>query len=1092
MFDFTTLFPFQPFFMLPNDVLSIVGWFILMGILFFAIYKTWEPLSRSMTKKIALWVSLTILAVILPIIGGIKIEQSFVLPLPNLPNESTIPTLILFNAFAWELAAGFLGIFPAVILAIISSIVFGALDTHSIFTIVEVASMAFIFSYLVRQNFRTRLFRWARIPTIAAVFTSILAVPLVLLSQFLSVEGSFAIRFDYALTQFWQIVMVRGFELVIASIICNYFYFSHRSKWVRSRTLIPSPTERKIEIRFLVGTIPVILVVIFILIISSWFVAGNAATNMIETNLKSTAEITADSLPYFLDAGQNLLLHLAEPSLMNGSENLSATLSEKLRSVPFFRQLYVFNSDGDPLDGYPIRDIKQVRLTNEEVSGVQVALRGVSLQTYTAPPWPGEDTAQISFIVAIKDGEGKPIGVLFGRTDLNSNPFTQPAIEALYSATKNGGEGIILDEDKRILFHTVASSDILLNEYAGEIPEEASLFEDYTPQGTRQFVYYQPMVGRQWSVLVSAPATEAQQMALTIAFPLLIVLSILAVVMIAFLRFSIRPITNSVKNLSNQAKLIAQGNLNSPMPVKGVDEFGQLANAFEQMRLGLKDRLDELRNLLLASQGVAEHLKIQDAIKPVLQAAQTNDTLFVRVVLTKNVIPEHVNEPLYSIGIGEQSDGVLTLDKQMYEMLRYQNILLLPHYSRLRRLNTPAGMTPPGAVVGVALHHENEYYGVLWIAYRNPKSFTEEEVRFYSTLATQAAMAAANARLYTKAELGRERLEAVLKSTPEPVMVFDESDRLFLINQAALQLGGLLKTVEPNTPMDDLIENEELLSLLKNYASNRDTSREIQLSNNRFFYTTVSPVNTMDRMVGKVCILRDITHFKELDSLKSDIVATVSHDLRSPLTLMRGYATMLQMVGELNDQQRGYVGKIVGGVDSMSKLVNNLLDLGRIEAGIGLNVESVYPASIIEQVISQLQPQATQKNIKLSYHSEMLNDAKIEVDNALITQALFNLVENGIKYSSVNGKVEVFLAEKGDNILFEIQDHGVGIAPIDLPHLFDKFYRSGQRDSIRQRGTGLGLAIVKSIVDRHRGRIWVESKLGRGSSFFVELPKSQS
>ena len=104
------------------------------------------------------------------------------------------------------------------------------------------------------------------------------------------------------------------------------------------------------------------------------------------------------------------------------------------------------------------------------------------------------------------------------------------------------------------------------------------------------------------------------------------------------------------------------------------------------------------------------------------------------------------------------------------------------------------------------------------------------------------------------------------------------------------------------------------------------------LANSRVYFVSVSPVNAEGRPVGKVCVLQDITHYKELDKLKSDFVATVSHDLRSPLTLMRGYVTMLTMVGELNEQQKNYTRKIITGVENMTRLVNNLLDLGRIDA----------------------------------------------------------------------------------------------------------------------------------------------------------------
>jgi signal transduction histidine kinase len=248
-----------------------------------------------------------------------------------------------------------------------------------------------------------------------------------------------------------------------------------------------------------------------------------------------------------------------------------------------------------------------------------------------------------------------------------------------------------------------------------------------------------------------------------------------------------------------------------------------------------------------------------------------------------------------------------------------------------------------------------------------------------------------------------------------------------------------------------------------------------------------------DQRVGKVCVLRDVTHYKELDSIKSDFVATVSHDLRSPLTLMRGYTTMLAYSGELNDQQKSYVNKMVQGVEDMSRLVNNLLDLGRLESGIKLKLGKLQPEELVDQVISQFTPHANQKNIRLVFEP-LEEDQPIELvaDVALIQQALINLVDNAIKYTRVGGEVVVRLLQRGDRLEFEVRDNGIGIAPLDLPRLIEKFYRSGRRESFEERGTGLGLAIVKSIAERHGGRVLVESQLGKGSVFSLEIPLQQA
>jgi signal transduction histidine kinase len=225
--------------------------------------------------------------------------------------------------------------------------------------------------------------------------------------------------------------------------------------------------------------------------------------------------------------------------------------------------------------------------------------------------------------------------------------------------------------------------------------------------------------------------------------------------------------------------------------------------------------------------------------------------------------------------------------------------------------------------------------------------------------------------------------------------------------------------------------------------------------------------------------------------MKSEFVATVSHDLRSPLTLMRGYATMLEMVGELNEQQRGYVKKIITGVENMSRLVNNLLDLGRIDIGVGLQVEHVTVLDIIEHVTSALQLQATQKNIALSVELPKDMPHAVEADQALLQQAVYNLVENAIKYTPDNEHVTLRTLSKPGYLIFAIEDSGIGIAKDDLPHLFEKFYRGKQREARAQTGSGLGLAIVHSIATSHGGRVWVDSVLGKGSTFYLQIPLAQ-
>jgi signal transduction histidine kinase len=203
------------------------------------------------------------------------------------------------------------------------------------------------------------------------------------------------------------------------------------------------------------------------------------------------------------------------------------------------------------------------------------------------------------------------------------------------------------------------------------------------------------------------------------------------------------------------------------------------------------------------------------------------------------------------------------------------------------------------------------------------------------------------------------------------------------------------------------------------------------------------------------------------------------------------------MVGDLNEQQMDYVNKIVTGVESMSKMVNNLLDLGRIETGVGLRLEMVPVTDIVEQVTEAMRLEAIHKQVSIGMDLPEHIMPLVEADRTLLHQALQNLVENAIKYSRAGGRVTVSVKQIGDKAVFEVLDTGIGISPVDLPRVFERFYRVESRAERRgaksqgERGSGLGLTIVRSIAQRHGGEAWGESILGKGSVFRMSIPLKQ-
>ena len=1085
------LITFPPFYIdLPFMVLGQVGWVGLLGLIVFGNWKLREAGTSALRNHWMALVGLAVAAPVLAILFPVRIPFEQILPVPGLPVDPRLPALFLLAGLPWVLAGGLVEPVWACLIGAVTGLAIGFYETHHLFTMLEYAGLATLFSLAVRQKYRTGFFHFLRHPLGAGLFLAIVYAPLYILSAFLATHGPLVARIDYAITQTWPLMLTRGIEMLLACLAAEGILLAKRPYWGRSGPLVASPIEKSLQLRFFIGAAPLVFLLLLTLTIGDWVVAGNAARNMIRDRLSNTALVATNSLPYFLEAGQNLLVTLSDLATPNvGREELKVSLGQRIRSIPYFRQLFFLNGQGQPITGYPKDNFDDLQVTDEEKVGIELALKGVMVQTYIIPGQTGETSSvQVSFVVPIRNAQNLITGVLLGRTDLDSNPFTQPAIQAIDTIKDLDGEGYILDENGRILYHS--NPEQIMGDYRliGKIPDRADFFEEISGLGTRRMVFYQPMEGKGWGVVLNVPAERAQQLALNIASPLLVILAFLATLAFLALRIGLRSVAQSIKSLSQEATLISQGQFEHTLQVKGVDEVGQFSRAFEQMRLSLKARLDELNRLLKASQGVAANLEAGDAMRPVLEAALGEGAVLARVALMPEAIQGlSINRPAV-FGVGRAATQFNYMDEQIFDLMRSQEVMTIPNTNRARRVMFHNGIPKPGALVAMALHHENRYMGALWIAYEQPRNFSKEEIRFLGTLAGQAAVAVSNALLYATAEIGRQRLEAVLVSTPEPVLVFDELARLLLLNAAALQVPGLVVSAAPGRPVSETVSPKELIGLIVQPQEEKLSTCNVNLPNGKVYFASVSAVNAEGRPVGKVCVLQDITHFTELDKLKSDFVATVSHDLRSPLTLMRGYVTMLQMVGELNEQQKNYTRKIISGVENMTRLVNNLLDLGRIDAGVGLQIERVVAQEVVEQVIGSLQPQATQKNIQLTCEGLGQPPVFLEVDRALLQQGIFNLIENAIKYTPTGGQVRVKLHPQGNEVVFEIHDTGIGIAPLDLPRLFERFYRSTRREAHSQRGTGLGLAIVKSIAERHGGRIWVESQLGKGSVFYLEVP----
>lgn len=385
-------------------------------------------------------------------------------------------------------------------------------------------------------------------------------------------------------------------------------------------------------------------------------------------------------------------------------------------------------------------------------------------------------------------------------------------------------------------------------------------------------------------------------------------------------------------------------------------------------------------------------------------------------------------------------------------------------------------------LIYVPLRFQGHSLGVLGVDNRQANApFTAEHLALITSLADYAAIAIENARLYQQSENERNKLETILRGVEDGVLILDADERVILLNQTFRQAFDLGDQPLVGRRIREFVTQQDILELLEE-PHTTPSQREIALEDGRVMNAQATPIPA----VGLAITMQDITHLIELDRIKSDFVSTVSHDLRSPLTAIMGYVELLGRIGPINEQQKEFVRRVQVNVQNITSLIDDLLDLGRIEAGFESGKEIVPIDALLRYVFESLKGRSLGKGLSLT--AEIPNELPQVVGNTVrLRQMVSNLMENAIKYTQRGGEILLQARAEDGQILLQVIDNGPGIPIADQPYIFDKFYRASNVPE-DVPGTGLGLAIVKSIVENHRGRIWVETAPGKGTTFSVVLP----
>jgi signal transduction histidine kinase/HAMP domain-containing protein len=975
--------------------IPLPGWLVwlgLAGLLGIALFN-WRKYNLEWSARATWMLGALILATpFATLFFGLEFSTGSTLPVPGLPEGPAGSNMMIFSAIPWILAGGLLGPFAAAGLGILSGLLRGVWDTHTLFTVLDLGLMAVVFAVASRQQYRTFLYRLLRQPLFSALSLTLPHAALFVLETLFTLSASASVteRLDYAFSNLGVVSLAFAGEMLVAGLAAQIIATVFRNRWGSLGMLLPSPSERSIETRFIFGAGTIISILLLTLLIGDWLVAGAAARNLLRDRLKSSAELAAQNVPFFLETGQNLARQIANDArLQDVDADIGSILREHSQAVPYFSQLVLYDMQTNTMAAYSEGSIFQI--TRPEEDGLHLVQKGMPNQIYTIPPAVEGKAAGVSFLAAVPR-MGDRQYVLIGRTYLDTNPYTRPLVNNLNSlATVNGVGQLIVDGV--VVYHSEGGQN--WTPYEGEKSDQPAFFDETASRGTRQLVYYQPVAGHPWAVVLAIPAQETQQLAINIALPISLMIILLGLVALISLRVNLRSVTGSLQSLAAETKYLAIGQLDRPLSIEGEDEVSELRRAFEQMRVSLQARLQDLDRLLIASQGVASSLNRPESLQTVLEAVVANGASSARIILLRKMLPTLAETSLRFAG-GPEQDMYVHLDHQLLGLAEEQERIVMATLSQSRGLVLNPNLPHPESLIALALRHENRYYGVLWAAYNKQRVFSEADLRFTSTLASQASLAVANIRI-----------------------------------------------------LEEVVQRAQQLSILNEKLT-------------------------------------------ELDKKKNEFLSIVSHELRTPLTPVQLCIQNLLAgeYGPLNDKQRSRLELALRNTREEKRLIDNLLDLARIEEGREqFKPEKGNLGKIINDVVTIFEYDAEMKEIELSNMVTISDQLEITMDIPKIKQVLTNLISNAIKFTPSEGKITITDNVYQDKVEIFVSDTGMGIPAEEQDKIFERFYQVDTSLTRKIGGTGIGLNIVKTFVELHKGSIRVESNPRSGSKFCFVLPK---
>jgi PAS domain S-box-containing protein len=420
---------------------------------------------------------------------------------------------------------------------------------------------------------------------------------------------------------------------------------------------------------------------------------------------------------------------------------------------------------------------------------------------------------------------------------------------------------------------------------------------------------------------------------------------------------------------------------------------------------------------------------------------------------------------------------------------------LLQHLTRTASLGLLTG-------VGLPLIARKLVIGVIFIFRNYPGVFSANDTALLQSFADQAAIAVYNARLYTQVSREKQRLDALLDSAADGILILSPDHRIERANPAFARMIGLPMEKIRSRLHEEVVrwyQHKDGLTLEQAEAGGWPLTPhatlyvegDLERPNTLPLPVgiTYAPLLTPEgSLVNVFASVRDITRFREAEELKSTFISVISHELKTPVALIKGYVSTLRREDARWDPAivKDSLAVIEEEADRLTELIENLLDASRLQAGgVSMNLADVALDRLANRIAKRFRTQTTSHTLTVDFPQGY---PVILADEDRLAQVISNLVSNAIKYSPNGGEIRIQGQARPEQVVVCVSDQGAGIDPGDIPHVFDRFYRSSSA-SRTTKGTGLGLYLARAVVEAHGGRIWVDSKPGQGARICFSLPR---